>query len=128
MVTGPWRSWICLIEAGILVDVRDTDEKTPLINAVYWHRTAVAMRLIDYGADVNATNASSQNNAIHFAVTYDHHEIIPLSLVKGAQYASTDSGHKNIAHMAAASASGHSQKRLRKDSPFASVPLRPLKI
>ena len=93
-----------LIGAGIPVDVRDTDNKTPLLNAVYWHRTAVAKRLIGHGADVNATDASSNNNAIHFAVTYDHHEIIPLLLAKGAQYVSTDSGGKNIVHMAAASA------------------------
>ena len=94
-----------LIGAGTPVDVRDTDDWTPLLSAVYWHRTAVAKRLIGHGADVNATNASSQNNAIHFAATFDHHEIIPLLLAKGAQYTSTDSGGKNIAHMAAASAS-----------------------
>ena len=103
-----------LIGAGIPVDVRDTDDKTPLLNAVYWHRTAVAKRLIGDGADVNATNASSQNNAIHFAVNYDHHEIIPLLLAKGAQYASTDSGGQNIAHMAAASAGTKTMEVLEK--------------
>ncbi|MCJ1393431.1 hypothetical protein MMC18_006305 [Xylographa bjoerkii] len=102
-----------LIGAGIPVDVRDTDG-TPLLRAVYWQRTAVAKRLIAYGADVNATSALSRNNAIHFAVYYNHHEIIPLLLAKGAQYASTDSEGKNIAHMAAASADTKTMEVLEK--------------
>ena len=103
-----------LIGASIPVDVRDMYDKTPLLYAVYWHRTAVAKRLIGCGADINATDALSQKNVIHFAVTYDHHEIIPLLLVKGAHYASIDSEGRNIAHMAAASASTKTVEVLEK--------------
>lgn len=85
-----------LVGAGIPVDVRDTDDETPLLTAVFWHLTAAAKRLIGHGADVNAANASSRNNAIHFVVNFDHHEIIPLLLAKGAQYASTDSGARTL--------------------------------
>ena len=102
-----------LIGAGIPVDVRDTDGDTPLINAVHWHRTAVAKRLIGHGADVNARNASSRN-AISSAVHDDHHEIIPLLLAKGVQYTLTDSEGKNIAHMAAASAGTKTMEVLEK--------------
>ena len=103
-----------LIGAGIPVDVRDNDDETLLLNAVFWHRTAAVKSLIGQGADVNAANASSRNNAIHFAVTFDHHEIIPLLLANGAQYASIDSGGKNIAHMAAASAGTKTMEVLEK--------------
>lgn len=103
-----------LIGAGIPVDVRDNDDETPLLNAVFWHRTAAVKSLIGQGADVNAANASSRNNAIHFDVNFDHYEIIPLLLANGAQYASIDSGGKNIAHMAAASAGTKTMEVLEK--------------
>ena len=103
-----------LIGTGIPVDVRDTDDETPLLNAVFCHQTATAQRLIGHGADVNATNISSRHSTIHFAVGYDHHEIIPLLLAKGVHYISIDSNGKNIAHLAASSSGTKTMEVLEK--------------
>ena len=90
-----------LVQAGMCVDVRDSDQQTPLLNAVFWHHTARAKRLIEHGADVNARNISSQDNTIHFAVSYSHHEIILALLAHGVDYVITNICSRNIAHMAA---------------------------
>jgi len=90
-----------LIEAGIHVDVRDFDHETPLLNAVFWHLTATAERLIELGADVNARNVSSEDNTIHFAVSYCHHEIISSLLAHGVHCAIRNVRSRNVAHMVA---------------------------
>ncbi len=93
-----------LVSSGVDVDVREADHETPLLNAVFWHFTAAAERLIELGADVNATKISSCNNSLHIAVTYNHFEIIPLLLAKGVDYMAVNIRGGNIAHMAAISA------------------------
>jgi len=90
-----------LIAAGIHVDVRDSDHETPLLNAVFWHLTATAERLIELGADVNARNVSSRDNTIQFAVSYCHHEIIPSFLAHEVDYTIRNIRSRHIAHMAA---------------------------
>ena len=94
-----------LLQAGITVDVRTTDDETPLLNAIYWHMTAAAKRLIELGADVNAKNISSRDHTLHFAVNYDHWEIIPLLLAKCVDYKAFNIRRRNIAHLAAISGS-----------------------
>ena len=94
-----------LVDAGINVDVRDSDEETPLLNAIFYGHTSHARRLIELGANVNASNLSSRDSAIHFAVSFDCHEIIPLLLEHGADYTAVNARGNNIAHMAAWSAS-----------------------
>ena len=94
-----------LLQAGITVDVRTADDETPLINAIFWHFTTAAKRLIELGADVNAKNISSRDNTLHFAVNYDHWEIIPLLLAKRVDYKAFNVRRRNIAHMAAISGS-----------------------
>ena len=93
-----------LVDAGINVDVRDNDEETPLLNAIFSGHTSHARRLIELGANVNATNLSSRQSAIHIAVLFDRHELIPLLLERGADYTAVNASGKNIAHMAAWSA------------------------
>ena len=87
--------------AGIDVDVRDSDQETPLLNALYSGHIAHARRLIDLGADVNASNLSSRESAIHFAVIFNRHEILSLLLERGADYSAVNVKGKNIAYMAA---------------------------
>ena len=94
-----------LVDAGINVDVRDSDEETPLLNAIYFGHTSHACRLIELGANVNVPNLSSRESAIQFAVLFDCHEIIPLLLERGADYTAVNARGNNIAHMAAWSAS-----------------------
>lgn len=93
-----------LIHAGIEFNMRDIDRETPLMIAVFWHKTATTERLIEYGADVNATNISSQDNTIHLAVSFSHYQIIPLLLARGVVYTAINVYGRNIAHMAAKSA------------------------
>ncbi len=89
------------VNAGADVNVRDLDGETPLLNAVYKRYTSIARKLIDLGADVNIPNHSSQETAIHFAVSFDHFEILPLLLDKGADYTAKNIHGRNILHMAA---------------------------
>ncbi|KAL9609151.1 MAG: hypothetical protein Q9167_006063 [Letrouitia subvulpina] len=93
-----------LVQAGVEVDVRDIDHETPLMIAVFWHKTATAERLIEHGADVNVANLSSQANTIHLAVSFSHYQIIPLLLAHDVAYTATNVHGRNIAHMAARSA------------------------
>ncbi|KAL8707795.1 MAG: hypothetical protein Q9220_007247 [cf. Caloplaca sp. 1 TL-2023] len=105
-----------LVEAGIPVDVRDADDETPLLGAVFWHLTEAAEKLIEFGADVNAANTSSRNNAIYFAVNYSHHEIIPFLLSYGADYKALNVRGKSIAHVAANSADTKTVQTLAESS------------
>ena len=103
LCTGPATVEVLdmLVKAGIPVDDRDTDDETPLLNAIYNGRHAVVRRLIELGADINATNKSSQENAVHFAVSFDRYQILPLLLKAGADYQSCNKHGRNILHLAA---------------------------
>lgn len=90
-----------LVAARIDVDVRDSDQEMPLLNALYSGHIAHARGLIDLGADVNASNLSSRESAIHFAVIFSRHEKLSLLLERGADYTAVNVKGKNIAHMAA---------------------------
>ena len=90
-----------LHEKGADIDVRDVDAETPLLHAVSCNFTSTAKELIDLGADVNAANVSSKDSVLHIAVAFDHCEIIPKLLQKGADYTFTNRHGKTIAHKAA---------------------------
>ena len=94
-----------LIDAGIDVDVRDSDGETPLLNTIFSGFTSYARRLLELGANPNVFNKSSHESSIHFAVSFDRHELIPLLLERGADYTAVNIKGRNIAHMAAWSAS-----------------------
>lgn len=90
-----------LVAAGIDIDDRDGDQETPLLTAIYSGHIAHARRLIELGANVNASNLSSHESAIHFAVSFSRHEILSLLLERGADYTAVNVRGRNIAHMAA---------------------------
>ena len=94
-----------LVNAGIDVNVQDSKGETPLLNAIYTGRTSHVRRFLDLGADPNLCGHSARETAIHFAVCFDRHDIIPLLLERGADYTALNAAVSNIAHMAARSAS-----------------------
>ena len=89
------------VDAGAEVDARDANQETPLLNAIFDQHTAVASRLIDLGANINADNIPTRDSAIHFAVCFGHHDILSVLLQKGADYLATNVHGRGIAHMAA---------------------------
>ena len=94
-----------LVNAGIDVDVRDGLGRTPLLAAVYSGYTSHARRLLELGANPNVCSDTSHHSAIHNAVLFNRHELIPLLLERGADYTALNANGMNIAHMAAWSAS-----------------------
>lgn len=101
-----------LVHAGLDVDVRDADGETPLLNAIFSGLTRHAQRLIELGANVNIANCSSKDSAILFAVSFNHHEVLPLVLEKGADYKHVDVHRRTIAHLAARSADAKTMRIL----------------
>ena len=93
-----------LVNAGIDVDVRDSDGETPLLGAIRVGHTFHARRMLELGADPNVCDHPLRHSAIHFAILFDHHDAIPLLLEHGADYTAVDACGMNIAHMAAWSA------------------------
>ena len=88
-----------LVHAGIDVDVQKSDGETPLLNAIFSGHTCHARRLLELGANPNAFNHSSRESAIHFAVSFDRHEMLLPLLERGADYTAVNSVGKNIADM-----------------------------
>ena len=93
-----------LVNAGIDVDVRDGLGRTPLLAAVYSGYTSHARRLLELGANPNMCSQTSHHSAMHNAVLFNRHELIPLLLERGADYTALSANGMNIAHMAAWSA------------------------
>lgn len=88
-------------KAGFDIDIKDHDNETPLLNAVYAGHTAMAKRLIELGANINNANISSRDSALHFAAAFDRPEILKLLLEQGADYSALDCNGRNLAHCAA---------------------------
>ncbi|KAI4099699.1 MAG: hypothetical protein LQ339_005864 [Xanthoria mediterranea] len=102
---GPVEIIGLLIDAGIDIDVRDADGETPLLNTIFRGFTAAAEELLERGANPNISNISSRDTAMHFAVGFDRHEILPLLLAKGADYIATNIRGRHVGHVAARVAS-----------------------
>lgn len=90
---------------GFDIDIKDDDNETPLLNAIYAGHTAVVKLLIELGADVNNANLSSRDSALHFAASFDRPAILKMLLDKGADCAALDCNGRNLAHCVARSAS-----------------------
>ena len=90
-----------LHDAGADVNFRDKDKESPLLNAIFKKHTKTVLRLLELGADVDATNKSSWDWSMTFAVTFSYCEIVPKLLEYGASYTSTIVDGKGVAHIAA---------------------------
>lgn len=90
-----------IVDAGVDFDDTDADNETPLMNAIFRCATSIARYLIDKGASLNAFNSSSRDRPIHFATTFNHHEILKYLIQRGTDYTVTNIHGRNIAHMAA---------------------------
>ncbi|KAL8755350.1 MAG: hypothetical protein Q9199_003700 [Rusavskia elegans] len=110
---GPVEIIGLLIDAGIDVDVQDADGETPLLHAIFRGFTAAAEELLERGANPNASNISSRDTAIHFAVGFDRYEILPLLLARGVDYIATNVRGRHIGHVAARVASARTIQLLR---------------
>lgn len=86
---------------GYPIDIKDHDNETPLLNAIYAGHTAVVKLLIDLGADVNNANLSSRDTALHFAASFDRPQILKMLLDKRADYTVLNCNGRNLAHCAA---------------------------
>ena len=73
----------------------------PLLNAIYNGNMSSARKLIELGTDVNISNHSSQDTAIHLAVSAARFEILQLLIDKGADYTAKNVHGRNILHMTA---------------------------
>lgn len=87
--------------AGFNIDIRNKDDDTPLLDAVYRGQTAVAKRLLELGANVNGVNKSSRDSAVHFAAHFDRPDILKILLEAGADYTVLECYGRNLAHCAA---------------------------
>ena len=92
------------VNAGFDVNTRDSRGETPLLNAVYSGRISHARRFPDLGADPSLYGHSARETAIHFAVCFNRHDMIPLLLERRADHTALNATGSNIAHMAAWSA------------------------
>ena len=90
-----------LVQAEIDVNTQDSDGETAFLNATYNRTTRIARRLLELGADVNATNRSSGYSALHFAIEYDRHEILTELLNRGADYTKRTESGRTVLHLAA---------------------------
>ena len=93
-----------LINAGIDINVRDMEKETPLLRAVFAGRRDLVRGVLRRGADPNLTSIPSRSNAMHIAVLFDHHDMIPDLLAYGADYSAISKSGRHIAHYAARSA------------------------
>ena len=92
---------IVFAAAGVDIDIKDNDDETPLLNAIPRGATAVTKRLVELGANMNGTNKSSRDSAIHFAAHCDRPEILKILLEHGADYTVLECYGRNLAHCAA---------------------------
>ena len=87
--------------AGFDIDIRDIDDETPLLNAIFKGQTMVVKRLLELGANVNGVNKSSHDSAVHFAAHCDRPDILEILLAHGADYTVLECYGRNLAHCAA---------------------------
>lgn len=66
-----------------LLDVRDANDRTPLMQALFSRQVAVFKYLLEKGADVNAANKDGFT-LLHFAVFSAQKELVEMLIAKGA--------------------------------------------
>jgi len=94
-----------LLELGIFIDTRDEyDERTPLHLSAYYGRVSVVRLLLEYGADVEATD-SDGCTPLHLAAFKGHLSVVKLLLEYGADVDAIDNDGGTPLHLAAAN--GH---------------------
>ena len=91
--------------AGLNIDIKDSDDETPLLNAIHAGQTDVVKRLINLGANINSVNKSSRDSALHFAAQYNRTECLKLLLAHGADCGALAWNGRSFAHCAARSGS-----------------------
>ena len=87
--------------AGLDIDIKDSDDETPLLNAIHAGQTDVVKRLIDLGANINGINKSSRDSALHFAAQYDRTECLKLLLTHEADCSALEWNGQSFIHCAA---------------------------
>ena len=71
------------LTAGMDVDARDKQDKTPLQHAAYWGHKEIVELLIAKGADVNA-KINDGTSPLHIAANADRKEAVELLIANGA--------------------------------------------
>ena len=77
------------IARGADLEVRTSDGRTPLVVATKAHRTAIALRLLEAGADPDAQD-DMQDSAFLYAGAAGLNEILAATLAHGANVSSTN--------------------------------------
>ena len=71
------------LAAGVDVNAKDEDGRTPLLHAAYQGNNEIAELLLANGADVNAKN-EVDTTPLHHAALYGHKETVELFITNGA--------------------------------------------
>jgi len=90
-----------LVSAGVAVDARDTNRRTPLHVAVFLHKAAAARALLKAGADPDALDAQ-RYDIVTIAAVADDVTMLRLALDGGAKATNITSPYDGTALIAAA--------------------------
>jgi ankyrin repeat protein len=97
----PWRVQHFLAH-GSDVDERDESWSTPLDLAAATGQVAIAVMLLDAGADIEAADEPAEMHPLHLAALGDHWEMARLLLDRGADLEAGDSQGRSPLALAAA--------------------------
>jgi ankyrin repeat protein len=76
-----------------LVEATDEDSNTPLLAAAHMGHASIVKLLLQRGARVNHSNASSGWTALHAAAARGHDDVVVLLLRNGADKSSGEPRH-----------------------------------
>ena len=92
--TGP------LLKAGAEVNIRCSQGRFPLMEAVSKNNVAAVKLLLDYGADVNCANNAGAT-ALHEGVRHNSHEALTCLLNSDVDHTLRDANDRTVLHYAA---------------------------